>query len=292
MIKIVGATNLLGDSIYAINAIKGWLTLQSKDQNVILVADRGLPYQLYKLTFGHLIIFDSIEDAVKHVGIAEFEIIKLSAGDAGKICFDQAQLTGKQPHITEGFAQLLGYKYEGDLRPYAPWLDNMTWPKAHYIGIAPFSRSCARHSKNADGSPGTPNKTLDDWKWNNIVSYLRQQDLPLTILCGPKDRQEKVSVSEDEYYTAPNIENLCTALKSCKVFITVDNGLGHLASLLDVPTIILWPVVSSIGFIAPLWAPKTRYIQLEPNSATPAAIFSGLRPYVEALINEEKSAQS
>jgi hypothetical protein len=284
---IINATNLLGDSLYTLQPIKQYLDTHTEEE-IKLVADRGLAFQMFQDTFqddtdDDVEIFDNIDSAIRSCEKgADLSVFSLNAGASGHICFTRAQQTGRQPHISEGFAEMLGMQLKEPPLPYAPW---NTWepdlqvPPVR-IGISPFSRSCSRHS----GEP--PNKTLDDWKWMHIINYLRPHLDYLQVLGGPNDRLTGVSVSEDEYWCASSFEDLRKKLKSLTLFITVDNGLGHIASALNVPTVLLWPRVSSMEFIGPIWAPNTKYITpIDPPTITPANILNGLRHFVKERIN-------
>jgi hypothetical protein len=287
MITIINATNLLGDSLYSLQPINEYLEAQ-EENNTILIADRGLAYQMFSTTFeyGNPEIFDNIDEAIRSLDPGEdVKIIRLDAGTSGHICFTSAQQTGKQLHISEGFAQMLGITLKEPVLPYAPWCN---WEKKQdkitRIGISPFSRSCSRHTGEL------PNKTLDDWKWNPLQAFFRMHCDEFCVLGGPKDRLTACPISEDEYWSAKSFDDLRRKLKSLTVLITVDNGLGHIASALNVPTIILWPKVSSMEFIGPLWAPRTKYIYgIDPNEIKPATILTGLRKFVADAINEEQN---
>lgn len=290
MITIINATNLLGDSLYCLQPIKQYLD-RHLDEQTILVADRGLAYQMFVDTFGRLSLFengniyDDIDAAIagQSEGI-DARIIRLDAGSSGHWCFTQAQQTGKQPHISEGFANMLGFTLQHPIIPYAPWnnWETLETPPPIRIGIAPFSRSCSRHSGKL------PNKTLDDYKWMPIIAFLRMHCDEFYVFGGPKDALTGNDISEDERYVAASFKALRSTLKSLHCFITVDNGLGHLASVLGVPTIILWPQVSSVEFIAPIWAPNTQLMtNMDPNLATAAVLLTGLRIFVRDKLNNK-----
>lgn len=287
MVTIINATNLLGDSLYSLQPIKQYLD-EHPDEVTILVADRGIAYQMFMDTFSHL-LFDNIDKAIASCKPGEdIKVINLNAGASGHICFTSAQTTGRQLHISEGYAQMLGLTFKGPVLPYAPW---NAWEhkedKVTRIAIAPFSRSCSRHTGE------TPNKTLDDWKWNPLQAYLRSHCDEFRVIGGLKDRLTNCPISEEEYWTASSFEDLRKKLKSLSVLVTVDNGLGHLSSVLQVPTIILWPQVSSMEFIGPAtyWAPNTRYIApIDPNTIKPAVILGGLRNYLPQFLNMEEQS--
>jgi len=294
MITIINAVNLLGDSLYSLTPIKEYIKVHGSTDafgitNLLLVADRGLAFQMFQEVFPYEVLFDDIDAAIRaysHIYDVrqDMRIIPLSAGTSGEICFKHMQNTNQQMHISEGYAQMLGVTIpsinppefhvdEEELDAFKDHDQNII-----RIGISPFSRSCSRHSGQL------PNKTLDDWKWMHLINYLRPHCTEFSVIGGPKDRLVNVAVSQEEYFAASSWDELKFKLKSLDMFVTVDNGLGHIASALGVPTIILWPVVSSIEFIAPLWAPTTRYIKLEPNQASPSAILHPLRIYTKDFL--------
>lgn len=292
MITIINATNLLGDSIYTLQPINQFRDeMGASEENLILVADRGLAFQMFQDTFlGPVKLFDNIDHAIQSCKQGEdITQIRLDAGTSGHICFTSAQQTGRQMHISEGYAQMLGIKLKGPIIPYAPWAnweansvprDSQSVRSPIRIGISPFSKSCARHSGER------PNKTLDDWKWMHIIHYLRLHCDELCVIGGPKDVLTNCPISEDEKWCASSFADLRQKLKSLTVFITVDNGLGHLASVLNVQTLLLWPQVSSPEFIAPLWAPNTKYIMgIDPPTVTPAVLLTGMRIFVQQFID-------
>lgn len=293
MKTIINATNLLGDSLYSLQPINQYRDeMGASEEDLILVADRGLVFQMFQDTFlGPVKLYDDIDKAIQSCPEGEdVKVIRLSAGDSGHWCFTIAQQTGGkfQPHISQGYAHLLGMTLKEPIMPYAPWNN---WEPENRdkvrIGIAPFSKSCSRHTGER------PNKTLDDWKWMHIINYLRQHCDELKVFGGPKDIMLNVPISEDERCVAKSFDDLRKQLKRLTAFISVDNGLGHIASVLDTPTILIWPVVSSIEFIAPLWAPRTKYLMnVEPNTITPSTLLAGIRIFMKELVNDGDASGS
>lgn len=272
---LIDATNLLGDSLYALRPVQELIATLAEDVEAIVVAHPGLAFEMFDRQLG-----DSAIVLTGKPGDMEFEsVVELQAGLSGELCFRHARDNGKQLHISEGFARMLGIPSVSSIVPPTGW-DKI--PKdmvaQTHITVAPFSRSCSRHTGE------TPNKTLDDWKWQHIIGYLSRQGYPIAILGAPDDRLQSVTVPENEYYTAANLDCLTYLLRRSKIFVTLDNGLGHIAAALNVPTIILWPMVSSIEFIAPIWSPSVRLMRMEPNSAIPAAIINGLKHYMREMM--------
>jgi hypothetical protein len=282
MKKILNCTNLLGDSIYLLKPVKQFMKRFPEEVSCI-VTDASLAHEMFVNSFaeylGKVEILTGEDDARKF--FPDDLVLYLGAGQSGKICFENAQKGGRQLHISEGYSVMLGMKGElaGGIPPLANWQrvpDDVRLPP--FIGISPFSKSCSVHTT------GIANKTLDDWKWEHIIRYLRKRDLPVKVFAGPNDYLKHCSVTLDDYICAKNLYDLELALKSCVMFVTLDNGLLHIASALKVPTIALWPKVSCIEFIAPVWSPLTTFLTMEPTKAAPMAILHSLRKVVRLIM--------
>jgi len=273
---ILNCTNLLGDSLYLLRPVEEYI----KDHDVCaIVTDRGLAYELFYNVFEQTAVHVFPALMTARMLDPEAIVIDLNAGRSGELCFKTAQATGKQPHISEGYASILGISLGSNIKPPTTWQRvNDKLPRT-FFAISPFSRSCARHSGER------PNKTLDDFKWEYIIRFLRRQGMPVKVVAGPNDRLTKCSVPLDDYFTAKNLLDLETFLKSCALLISVDNGLGHIASILDTPMISLWPQVSNLQFIGPGFSPKTGIVQIgDPNIASPSQMLMGIRHFAKELL--------
>lgn len=286
---ILNCTNLIGDSVYLLNPVKAFLE-QHPDECVAIVADKGFAFEMFFNTFNHTalacllpsipLIFDTQEDAVNCFPHAQ--VLYVGAGQSGEVCFQESRKPGgRQLHISEGYAKMLGVTLD-TLRPTNVWQRVLDTERLDpFILIAPFSRSCSVHTT------GVANKTIADWKWEHIIHHLRKQNLPVKVLAGPNDYLKKCSVSMNDYITCKSLYELELTLKSAKLFVTLDNGVGHIAAALDVPMIYLWPKVSCIEFIAPLYAKKTVYLMMEPNEAAPVAMMVGFRKFVRHMLETD-----
>lgn len=275
---ILDCTNLLGDSLYLLRPVQAYIEQYPDTVNAI-VADKGLPLEMFEACFGKDVdVYDSVDIAKKYN--PEATVLNLSAGQAGHISFTHSQKMQQSPlHISEAFAKILGCDLKGDAKPLTDWAVLKKDIPRTILAISPFSKSCARHTNE------TPNKTLDDYKWEYIIRYLRRQGMGVKVIAGPGDKLKSNSVPLNDYYTAKNLQELEHFLKSCALLITVDNGLGHLASILNTPMIYLWPEVSSVDFIYPRFGNKTCCVHIgNPNTAQPAAILTGIRMYAKRLL--------
>jgi len=187
-------------------------------------------------------------------------VIDLSAGRAAALAGARLHATGRRMHISECYAELLGVSTEawhGDFTPLTGWAGPVS-PHAWtpYVLIAPFSRSCARNAGLR------PNKTPDHERWGLLISQLRSTGFEPVVLLGV-----------DEYWTGTNVatvhasslQTLEVLLRRASAVISVDNGIGHVASALGCRTLILWPPISSVPFIGPVWNKKTTLLYMHPE---------------------------
>lgn len=276
MSKILDCTNLLGDSLYLLKPVQ--LYMQTYPSDVLcLVTDRGLPYELFVNTFPSIPVFTS--DAEAQESFPSAMLLRLNAGYAGELAFANAREKGKQLHISEAYAKMLGIDLLDDIEPPSDWQRVPEHDRLKpFIGIAPFSRSCSVHTT------GKANKTLADWKWEHIIRYLRKRGLPVKVFGAPVDYLQRCSVPLDDYIVAKNLYELERALRSCVLFVTLDNGLCHLAGSLHIPEILLWPVISNADFIAPRFNPNSQFLIMDPNAAAPMAILHPLRKAVKFML--------
>lgn len=256
---------------------------QFPDQCVAIVADKGFAFEMFFNVFARqakiwtVLIFDSKEAAIDCFPHAQ--VLNTGAGQSGEICFAESRKPGgRQLHISEGYARMLGVKLD-TIVPTTEWERvDATERLDPFILISPFSRSCSSHS----GQPA--NKTLDDWKWEHIIRSLRKQNLPIKVLAGQNDYLKKCSVSIHDYITCPDLYSLELTLKSSKLLVTLDNGIGHVAAALNLPMIYLWPKVSNLEFIAPVWNKNAKYLMMTPTEAAPVAMFVGFRKFARELL--------
>lgn len=278
MQTVIDATNLIGDSIYAMRPIQCFIE-QYPNRLVGIKTDKGLAYEMYCRQFNPYGIFVFNSEMSGSLPPHD-SIMKISAGDAGTLAYSIKQKTNVQLHITDAYGRMLGVDIPKDIRLSAPpkaWRRDLPKTSKH-IAISPFSRSCTRHLH------GTPNKTLDDSKWENIIRYLRRLDWPIKVIAGQNDRLQKVSIQEDSYFTAKSLNELEEFFAETVLLISVDNGMAHFSGLMETKTIVLWPKVSDKYFIGPLFDPKTALVEMDPNLATPAQLLHGIRFFARKLL--------
>lgn len=281
---ILNCTNLLGDSLYLLRPVQ--VLLEQSNDVVCIVADKGLAFELFFHSFCTQVpVLDVIQEAEEMYPDATQ--LNVGAGQAGDISFRLHQERGgQQMHMSEAYAIILGVDLKGVVAPPVHWQQVKEKLPRTFIAISPFSKSCSRHTNER------PNKTLDDHKWEFILRYLRRQGMPVKVIAGPNDRLKSNSVPQNDYFTAKNLYELEYFLKSCALLVTLDNGLGHVASVIDTPMISLWPKVSCIDFIYPRFSPFTTCVSMEPNSATPAQLLAGIRHFTKILLGGDNYVET
>ena len=269
--KIINCNNLIGDSLYLLRPLDVYLKTFRDDCAAITVLNQLGGDIVRRFFAGRVPIYSSTDDAQKD--FPDATILRMDAGRSMEIAFKYHVANSKPIHISEGFAFMLGVNIGNETKPPVDWIPKFERSSEKIALISPFSASCSRHS----GLP--PNKTLDDWNWRHIIRYLRRHGYTVQVVAGPKDLLHDVQLPISSYRTALNLDDLFKLLQSAHLLVTVDNGIGHLASACDVPTISFWPTLNiPAEFIAPLWAPRTMYVMMDsPTRVTPAALLYGLK---------------
>src|ERR1700761_6025790 len=275
---ILNCFNLIGDSFYLLAVVKKYIA-DNPGTVEALVVHPGLAWEMYSRALGDSIpMFVQPEEA--QAAYPNATVLILSAGQAADISFNPKNMVdNRQLHISECWAKILGFEMHAAVDTSWQYYGEDELPRT-FIAISPYSRSCTRHST------GIPNKTLPANKWEYLIRYLRRQGLPIKVIAGPDDLPLDCSIPLNDYFTAKNLQELEHFLKSCALLMSVDNGLGHLASALHTPMISIWPKVSAIDFIAPRFGKRTTLIiTVDPNKITPAELLTPTRAYTKILLN-------
>jgi hypothetical protein len=267
--------NLIGDMLNAGVAIREWFRLHREEYDevdLLTIQDHvtklyhGLGIKWNNMYTG----YPSVEE-LNNYGHSFEKVFTLGAGEAGAYC------DINKCHIIEGFCHQLD-----DINPprvemvntqfgtfkayhlfYNPWqtLDSLhTEIQEGLVLFSPFSASC---SSQKDNQP--PNKMLKPEHWVPIISFLRTLG-PVRMLGAPSDQpHETWQLSEEEIMTGVPLDLLAATMKKTKLVVTIDNGMGHLASSQDAKHILFYPMVLSLNFIIPWGANFTIPIQIEPT---------------------------
>lgn len=278
MKKILDVTNLLGDSLYALKPVEQFMQ-KYPEEVASIVAHKGLAFELFHNCFADKVpVYDS-QEISKDVN-PDAMVLRLSAGPSAELAFAFSRHPqGRQLHISEGYAKLLGFDLADGIRPPSSWFRAQdAAPLEECILLSPFSRS------DTFWSGGPRNKTLDDWKWEHIVRFLRKQGYPIKVLGSPDDYL-KCTIPTNDYITAQSLYHLEHLLRSCKMLVTIDNGIGHVAANLDVRTIHLWPKAASFDFIGPKYGRRSTFIHMDALNAAPIGIMVGFRRFTQLLLD-------
>lgn len=242
--------NLLGDTLYTLKPLAE-LLMRTKEEVVIGVG-RGFAAEMVKAQFGSLArIVDTGELASVDVDLSSWTAYKIATNGL----FEPRQ---RRYHISEAFARMLeaDVDWGGDFRPLTGWAHGSRTEPGNRCVIAPFSRSCASHRGFR------ANKTLAHERWSLVIGWLRRVGFAPLVLQAP---DEQWGGAEVETVEAASLADLVDILSQARLVITVDNGIGHVASALGCRTVIVWPPVSDLNFIGPVWNPRTALIPCRPE---------------------------
>jgi ADP-heptose:LPS heptosyltransferase len=260
--------NLIGDALFASPVLRKWHK-QNPDFEITL---QTLP--------------DFISDVYKHFGVplnvvfdanpAEFDFVHtfdigkaFSMGDELKI------------HAVEAYENCLFGSFEKsqekarDIKPvYIPEEEEH---ERGLILISPFSRSCSSNEKGK-----APNKMIPWPHWLQIVTLLRSYG-SIGVLGGESDRCP-LPIAEDEYFTGLPLNHVALLLRDAKLFVTIDNGMAHLASSQETKTIEFYPSCLGMHWAAPLGNPNIYLIHTDPAVISVGQAVYAVRQGISALL--------
>jgi hypothetical protein len=266
--------NLLGDCLYTLRPIAELHMQHPHEQIRIGVAGEGFAAQMVRQQFEPML-------RVVDAGTLSGTVIDLGAGHCAD-AIEQVMLMdhNRRPHISEGFAWLLGVKTDhwlGVPAPLTGWArvwTNKPVDDVPYAIIAPFSKSCSRNHGLR------PNKTPNHDKWTGVIEWLREErGLEPCVLVAPGEVWTGVKC---EMIEALNLDALTNILNNASLVISVDNGVAHMASALRRRVLILWPPMSAIHFIAPVYNDRTKLLLMHPERIRAEQL-------LRLIMNEEKT---
>jgi ADP-heptose:LPS heptosyltransferase len=199
-------------------------------------------------------------------------------------------------HIADAYAELLGVKLTGANDRLKPTYIPETFAISGDIGdiidpefkdnilISMFSASCT----SRDPKIGIPNKCVPYIKWKPMFAYLRDRfpDTPIRILGAPTDRvpeefESQLGIKQGEYMLGIPLNRLSLIMKSAKLLVSVDNGMGHLGASQETPTFLMYPSCLGVHYILPAGNPNLEYVQMNPVYVNPAQLLFGLKKAIE-----------
>ena len=276
--------NLLGDSLYLLKPVQAYIEKHPEETVSIIVEDNpanALAGELFDAQFpGRVYRSLAVAENVARDSGDEFKSILLQSGTAATVAFDEADGI---LHISKGYARLLDVEVD-DITPPSEWHTPMN-PEKEYALLAPFSKSCTSHAG------GRPNKTIENWKWQHIIRFLQKHKYTsIKVLGGKNDRMTAVTIPETDYLFASSLVELQVMLKKAHLVISLDNGIAHMASALAVDTIVMWPKVSSIDLLAPIFSPRTAIMEIgDPVVVQPVQLLDGIKRMMRGLENRDNT---
>jgi len=250
---IISNINLLGDTVYTLKPIAE-LSMQRPREEIVVGVAGDMSGEMVRRQFNGTSIKVVVADTLEHADVT------LSAGEAARLCTAHLLRYGSYIHLSECFAQMLGVDsshWRGDVSPLIGWTEHKGVKRelAPYVVISAFSRSCSRNMGMR------PNKTPDLERWGLLIQDLQARGIGVIVSRGGNDFWTGVPVS---LASTESLQDLMALLTGAVAVITVDNGIGHIASALECQTLILWPPVSSVPFIAPTWSKTTTLLYMQP----------------------------
>lgn len=272
--------NLVGDTLYISPSLNVWHR-QHPDYEIGILTNNDFVKPLYtRMGVPVSSIWDNdtlakdwlheVSDTFEH----NFDVSKAFL-ECGK----------RQCHLAEGYAALLGIEIPKGPRKYdhlkpimIPTPEEIEPDRQGLILVSMFSSSCSSRSGQE------PNKMLPWKKWQPILRYLRTLNYPIKFLGAPNDRTPMLDISEDEYMTGVPLNRLAHIMKSARLLVTLDNGMGHLAASQQTPTFLFYPRCLTTWFILPLGNPNLIYVHMDPVILDAAKATTALRQVAPALI--------
>jgi ADP-heptose:LPS heptosyltransferase len=271
--------NLIGDALCVSAALRVWHQ-EHPEFEIDLLTDNNSAAELYKgMGVPLRVIFEPTEHEVHDGKEVSYKINyafyhTFDVNRAFKICDE------KKCHLAQGYADDLGVKLgnsAADLGPFymppEPSLDDFDrWlyrvPRDSIV-IAPFSRSCSSHTG------GQPNKCLPWVKWKPILRFLRSLEKPIRVTGSMDERADELDFSEDEYIMGMPLPVLAWAMRReerIHLFVSVDNGLSHLAGSQRIWQILFYPMCLGLHYAVPWSNPFVVPIHIDPAFAEPAQL--------------------
>lgn len=254
--------NLIGDGLYVSSPLRVWHKLHPEYEISILTLNDHTAELYRSMGFPCNVVFTA--DERDYDFVFNFDCGQaFTIGDRDKC------------HISEAYAKMLGVEIE----EAGPFYEAPLYivPMGE-IYIAPFSRSCSSN----DGKP--PNKMLPFDKWLPILRYLKTLG-PVSLLGAKSDVWPNFSdpygnFSEFEKVLGESIPYVARLLKYSKLFVTIDNGLGHLAASQKTPTVVFYPECLGIHWITPVGNPNCIAIQMNPAEVSPNLLLKKLKEVI------------
>lgn len=271
---LFNSINLLGDGLYACCVIKKYAELHPED-SIAVYTNKSFVTPIYGQIGVSLQIFTDMKFVEQYAPDTTFDLGAGAAGDYREMKLRE----GVDLHIAQALGQMVCGIDIPDFRPpYRATREYVAPDLEGAIFLSMFSASCASRKG------GAPNKMLPWSKWLPVIQYLRQYKIPIRVLGGPDDYVSGLGFSEEEYLLGTSVNYTTNLFQKARLFVTLDNGLGHLAAIYNTPTLLFYPACLQVGFIAPVYNSNLAIMHVDPAVSPAAGILVGVRTLVPKLL--------
>lgn len=223
--------NLLGDAMYIQPALEQWAS-EHEDWEIDLLTLNNYVTDAY-LRFG----IPNLRVVFEPEGQYDFEFV-FDVNTAFKISDEH------KVHVSTAYGRMLGYNIQPRRVKFIP--SDADDHKKNLVLFSMFSNSCACREE----PPKPPNKMIGWNHWYPVVGLVRQLGGEFGLL-GAKEEKPGLPFSDDEYYTGISMEKVARLLRDARLFLTIDNGMSHIAASQGTPTILFYPKCLGIHYICP-----------------------------------------
>lgn len=183
-----------------------------------------------------------------------------------------------QQHISQGFSKLLNIPIDST-RPVVVVQDKdrrtaKMFTSRPYVLLSMHSISNPPRSNENGGLKNWPKEY-----WATLAKEFYQRGLNIIAVGAEKDEQFPFSHVKN-LYGLP-IKIVAALIEQCAGFITIENGLAHLAAALDVPTVQLYAPIVPQAWAYPAEATRWRTIYEDPLTVTPQRVLKTFQEIFE-----------
>lgn len=280
---LIKSNNLIGDSLYVSCAMKAYLEKYPDTEFTLITAENHIT-PLYRQFDLPITVETSIFPDKERIFDEAFD---LGAGAGGVLADKVLHEEGKSFHLAQSFGRMMGVDVNDirpTYRPISPYTQAGNECPDGVIFLSPFSMSCTSQDLRKPGMP--PNKMLPWQTWSIMLRFLRTLGSPIKVL-GAKENRAPLPISEDEYYTGIPLNDVALSLQKCRMLITVDNGMHHLAATLLRPIVLYYPSVLPITFMGSTYNPNSVIIHMNPAKTPATQLFVWGKQAIQRILEKE-----
>lgn len=169
-----------------------------------------------------------------------------------------------QEHISVGFGRALGLTLDS-VRPCVR-LDERDRRAARFVAPRPYvalSLHSLSNPRHADGTSGRKDWPLE--RWAGLAERLLARGFDVLALGAERDPRPALPRGVRVLYGLP-IRVVAALIEGAACFVTVENGLAHLAAALDAPTVELYSDVVPLGWARPAESTRCSLLYGDPRT--------------------------